>query len=72
MPSTGSSKGSSKGKKKSSGPSEEMKAKFREALDKKHAHAGMDVSAADGEAPKVSDAHGPAKAQQMFRRKAGS
>ena len=41
-----------KGKKKSSGPSEEMKAKFREALDKKHAHAGMDVSA-DGDAPKV-------------------
>jgi hypothetical protein len=69
----GSTKGTTKGKKKSSssGPSEEMKAKFREALDKKHAHAGMDVSA-DGESPKVSDAHGPAKAQQMFRRKAGS
>ena len=48
-----------------------MKAKFREALDKKGAHAGMDVSA-DGEAPKVNEAHGPAKAQQMFRRKAGS
>ena len=62
---------SGKAKKKSSGPSEEMKAKFREALDKKHAHTGMDVSA-DGEAPKVNEAHGPAKAQQMFRRKAGS
>ena len=62
---------SGKGKKKSSGPSEEMKAKFREALDKKGAHAGMDVSA-DGDAPKVNEAHGPAKAQQMFRRKAGS
>jgi Family of unknown function (DUF5302) len=61
-----------KGKKKGpAGPSEEMKAKFREALDKKHGHAGMDVSA-DGDAPKIADAHGPAKAQQMFRRKAGS
>lgn len=60
-----------KGKKKSSGPSEEMKAKFREALDKKHAHAGMDVSA-DADSAKVNEAHGPAKAQQMFRRKSGS
>ena len=61
-----------KGKKKgSAGPSEAMKAKFREALDKKHGHAGMDVSA-DGETSKIAEAHGPAKAQQMFRRKAGS
>ena len=59
------------GKGKKSGPSEEMKAKFREALDKKQAHAGRDVSA-DGEASKVNEAHGPAKAQQMFRRKSGS
>ena len=64
------SKDASKGQKKS-GPSDEMKKKFREALDKKQAHAGMDVSA-DGEAPKVAEAHGPAKAQQMFRRKSGS
>ena len=59
------------GKGKKSGPSEEMKAKFREALDKKQAHAGRDVSA-DGETSKVNEAHGPAKAQQMFRRKSGS
>lgn len=58
-------------KDKKTGPSEEMKAKFRAALDKKQAHAGRDVSA-DGEASKVNDAHGPAKAQQMFRRKSGS
>ena len=63
------SKGTSKGKK--TGPSDEMKKKFREALDKKQAHAGMDVSS-DSEGPKVTEAHGPAKAQQMFRRKAGS
>lgn len=54
----------------SSGPSEEMKAKFRAALEKKQAHAGKDVSE-DGDHSKVHDAHGPAKAQQMFRRKSG-
>ena len=58
------------GKAKNTGPSEEMKAKFREALDKKQAHAGRDV-ADDAEQSKVHDAHGPAKAQQMFRRKSG-
>ena len=47
-----------------------MKRKFREALDKKHAHGGRDVSE-DGENAKIHDAHGPAKAQQMFRRKSG-
>ena len=49
---------------------EEMKRKFREALDKKHAHGGRDVSD-DGENAKIHGAHGPAKAQQMFRRKSG-
>jgi len=49
---------------------EDVKRKFREALDKKHAHGGRDVSE-DGEAAKIHDAHGPAKAQQMFRRKSG-
>ena len=49
---------------------EDMKRKFREALDKKHAHGGRDVSD-DGDHSKIHDAHGPAKAQQMFRRKSG-
>jgi hypothetical protein len=49
---------------------EDVKRKFREALDKKHAHGGRDVSD-DGEHTKIHDAHGPAKAQQMFRRKSG-
>lgn len=48
----------------------EVKRKFREALDKKHAHGGRDVSE-DGDPAKIHDAHGPAKAQQMFRRKSG-
>jgi Family of unknown function (DUF5302) len=49
---------------------EDVKRKFREALDKKHAHGGRDVSD-DGESAKIHGAHGPAKAQQMFRRKSG-
>lgn len=52
------------------GPSEETKAKFREALEKKHSHGGKDVSD-DADRSKVHGAHGPAKAQQMFRRKSG-
>jgi len=48
----------------------EVKRRFREALDKKHAHGGRDVSE-DGDPAKIHDAHGPAKAQQMFRRKSG-
>jgi len=49
---------------------EDVKRKFRAALDKKHAHGGRDVSE-DGDPAKIHDAHGPAKAQQMFRRKSG-
>lgn len=49
---------------------EDVKRKFRAALDKKHAHGGRDVSE-DGEQTKIHEAHGPAKAQQMFRRKSG-
>lgn len=51
------------------GPSEEMKAKFRAALDRKKAHAGRE-SSGEGEG-KVHEAHGPAAAQRMFRRKSG-
>ena len=50
--------------------SEDVKRKFREALDKKRAHGGRDVSE-EGEQAKIHGAHGPAKAQQMFRRKSG-
>jgi Family of unknown function (DUF5302) len=49
---------------------EDVKRKFRAALDKKHAHGGRNVSE-DGDQAKIHDAHGPAKAQQMFRRKSG-
>ena len=65
---TAHEKGSPEGGK--AGPSEDMKAKFRAALDKKHAHGGKDVSD-DHDRTKVHGAHGPAKSQQMFRRKSG-
>jgi len=63
MPKTGSGK---------PGPSEDVKRKFREALDKKHAHAGRDVSD-DHEHGKVEHAQPAATSarQQMFRRKSG-
>ena len=48
----------------------DIKALLPEALAKKHAHGGKDVSD-DQDHSKVHGAHGPAKAQQMFRRKAG-
>lgn len=49
--------------------SEETKAKFREALERKKAHGGKE-SSGEGDS-KVHEAHGPASAQRMFRRKAG-
>lgn len=61
-----------KGKSGHQGPSEEMKRKFREALDKKQSHAGKDVSD-DQEHGKVDHAQAAATTatQQMFRRKSG-
>lgn len=54
------------------GPSEADKARFREALEKKKAHAGRDVSD-HGEHGKVDHAHGAETnaREQMFRRKSG-
>jgi hypothetical protein len=53
-------------------PSEDMKRKFREALEKKQAHSGKDVSD-DHEHGKVDHAQRAATnaTQQMFRRKSG-
>ncbi len=54
------------------GPDDETKRKFREALARKQAHAGRDVSDRS-EHSKVHGTHGPETtgAQQMFRRKSG-
>jgi hypothetical protein len=51
---------------------EDVKAKFRAALDAKKAHGGADVSDRS-EHSKVDHAHGPESSatQQMFRRKSG-
>jgi hypothetical protein len=53
-------------------PSEDMKKKFREALERKRAHGGADVSD-DHEHGKVDHAQRAATSatQQMFRRKSG-
>ncbi len=50
--------------------SEDVKRRFREALDRKHAHGGTDVSD-DQDRSKVGHSKGPAHQQQMFRRKSG-
>lgn len=57
---------------KGEGAPEDVKKKFREALEKKQAHGGRGVSA-DNDHGKVDHAHGPetSAAQQMFRRKSG-
>ncbi|MGB3827566.1 MAG: DUF5302 domain-containing protein [Ornithinimicrobium sp.] len=51
---------------------DEVKRKFREALDKKHSHGGTDVSDTT-EHGKVAGSSGAktSGAQQMFRRKSG-
>jgi hypothetical protein len=49
---------------------EDVKAKFREALDRKKSHGGRESGAgADGHG-KADHAHGP-ETQRMFRRKSG-
>ena len=49
---------------------DETKQRFREALDRKHAHGGVDVSDHSARS-KVKRAHGPENAEtsQTFRRK---
>ncbi len=49
---------------------DDPKAKFREALARKHGNAGTGAGEAGGSS-KVGSAHGPAKAQRTFRRKSG-
>jgi len=52
------------------GPGEDMKRRFREALDKKHTHGGRAVSG-DGKGNRIHGAHGAEGGPQMFRRKSG-
>ena len=51
-------------------PSEEMKRKFKEALQKKNADARAGEAHLDGTSA-VQDSHGPAQHKREFRRKSG-
>lgn len=55
-----------------SGPSDDVKQKFREALERKKAHSGTDVSGRSG-GSKIAHGHGAETSarDQMFRRKSG-
>lgn len=54
-----------------SAPDEDVKRKFREALARKQAHGGGKEVPGDAARSAVGQAHGPAKGQQLFRRKSG-
>lgn len=51
-------------------PADDVKARFREALERKQAKARLGQGHADGNS-KVHDAHGPAGSKRTFRRKSG-
>jgi len=50
---------------------DEVKRKFREALDRKHASHVSDAGDAGKAQGKVNGAHGPAASRRSFRRKSG-
>jgi hypothetical protein len=53
-------------------PAEDVRQKFREALDRKHRqHTDGVDERPSGSSPGAHDAHGPAHTQRQFRRKSG-
>ncbi len=68
--SQGKSEGTEPDGAREQGPGDDLKRRFREALDKKHAHGGRDVSG-DGKGSRIHGAHGAEGGPQMFRRKSG-
>jgi Family of unknown function (DUF5302) len=50
---------------------DEVKRKFREALDRKRAHATAGAEGQAQDTGKVHGAHGPASTRRSFRRKSG-
>ncbi|WP_116046625.1 DUF5302 domain-containing protein [Amycolatopsis palatopharyngis] len=52
------------------GTDDDVKQKFREALERKQAHAKAGA-AHENLGPKVTQAHGPAASKRNFRRKSG-
>lgn len=51
-------------------PQDDVRARFREALERKQAKAKSGETHADGSS-KIHDAHGPAASRRTFRRKSG-
>lgn len=51
-------------------PQEDVRTRFREALERKQAKAKSGASHADGSS-KIHDTHGPAASRRTFRRKSG-
>jgi hypothetical protein len=51
-------------------PADDVKDKFREALERKRGHAAAGDAHTEGGA-KIGAQHGPAKTQRTFRRKSG-
>jgi hypothetical protein len=58
-------------KRPKSSASDEVKQRYREALERKHAHGGADVSGSEGGSRVSGGGHGPEAGQRMFRRKSG-
>jgi Family of unknown function (DUF5302) len=50
---------------------DEVKRKFREALDRKHAQTDKKSGGGPKDSSKVHGTHGPAKGKRTFRRKSG-
>jgi hypothetical protein len=52
-------------------PEDEVKRKFREALERKQAQADKRTGDGSKDSSKVHGTHGPAKGKRTFRRKSG-
>ena len=52
-------------------PEDDVKRKFREALERKQAQQAEQGSAGEGKGQKIHGTHGPAHTQRTFRRRSG-
>ena len=64
--------GASAGGRQEGGEREDLKRKFREALERKQGRAGQQGEGTEkGDRSKIHGAHGPESSQRSFRRKSG-
>ena len=64
--------GASAGGREEGGAREDLKRKFREALERKQGRAAQQGEGAEkGDRSKIHGAHGPESSQRSFRRKSG-